>query len=109
MSSVSYVALTVRARIRGFDSFHLLDREAVRAEVHSPLYLGGVWVTGGGILDPVKLVDGLLGEAERLGVRVFERSHVAAVEPAGAATRVRGDGGEVVLRVLERMGIGFSS
>ena len=32
----------------GLDSFHLLDRAAVQAEVHSPLYLGGVAVTGGG-------------------------------------------------------------
>ena len=82
----------------GLDSFHLLDRDAVRSEVHSPLYQDGVRVTGGGILDPVKLVDGLRGEAERLGVRVFERSRVAAVEPAGAAARVRGVGGEVVAR-----------
>jgi len=72
----------------GLASFHLLDREAIQAEVHSPLYLGGVRVTGGGILDPVKLVDGLRGEAERRGVRVFERSRVAAVERAGAAARV---------------------
>jgi glycine/D-amino acid oxidase-like deaminating enzyme len=82
----------------GLASFHLLDREAIQAEVHSPLYLGGVRVTGGGILDPVKLVDGLRGEAERLGVRVFERSRVAAVERAGAGARVRGDGGQVVAR-----------
>jgi glycine/D-amino acid oxidase-like deaminating enzyme len=86
------------ARRLDLDTFHLLDREAVQAEVHSPLYLGGVRVTGGGILDPVKLVDGLRAEAERLGVRVFERSRVSAVEPAGAATRVRAEGGELVAR-----------
>jgi glycine/D-amino acid oxidase-like deaminating enzyme len=86
------------ARRLGLDTFHLLDREGVQAEVHSPLYLGGVRVTGGGILDPVKLVDGLRAEAERLGVRVFERSRVLSVEPAGAATRVRAEGGELVAR-----------
>jgi glycine/D-amino acid oxidase-like deaminating enzyme len=86
------------ARRLGLDTFHLLDREAVQAEVHSPLYLGGVRVTGGGILDPVKLVDGLRAEAERLGVRVLERSRVLSVEPAGAATRVRAEGGELVAR-----------
>jgi glycine/D-amino acid oxidase-like deaminating enzyme len=86
------------ARRLGLDSFHLLDREAVQREVRSPLYLGGVWVKGGGILDPVKLVDGLRAEAERLGVRVFERSRVAAVEPAGAGVRVRGEGGLVLAR-----------
>jgi glycine/D-amino acid oxidase-like deaminating enzyme len=86
------------ARRLGLDSFHLLDREAAQAEVHSPLYLGGVRVSGGGILDPVKLVDGLRAEAERLGVRVFERSRVEAVEPAGAGTCVRGERGRVTAR-----------
>ena len=82
----------------GLDSFRLLDRDTVQAEVHSPLYLGGVWVAGGGILDPVKLVDGLRAEAERLGVRVFERSRVERVEPAGAAARVRAEEGGIVAR-----------
>jgi glycine/D-amino acid oxidase-like deaminating enzyme len=86
------------ARALGLDSFHLLDGAAVRAEVHSPLYLGGVRVTGGGILDPVKLVDGLRAEAERLGVRVWERSPVVAVEPAGAAARIRTGRGAVSAR-----------
>src|SRR4051794_20013902 len=34
------------ARRLGLDTFHLLDRDAARAEVHSPLYLGGVRVAG---------------------------------------------------------------
>ncbi len=86
------------ARRLGLDSFHLLDRSAVQAEVHSPLYLGGVAVTGGGILDPVKLVDGLRAEAERLGVRVYERSRATAIETAGAAARVRTEAGSVTAR-----------
>jgi len=86
------------ARSLGLGSFHLLDADAVRAEIHSPLYLGGVRVTGGGILDPVKLVDGLKTEAERLGVRVWERSPVVAVEPAGAGARIRTAGGGVTAR-----------
>ena len=82
----------------GLRSFRLLDQAAVQAEVRSPLYLGGVGVTGGGILDPVQLVDGLRAEAVRRGVRVYERSPVARVEPAGAGTRVRTAGGEVLAR-----------
>ena len=77
------------ARRLGLDAFRLLDQAAVQAAVRCPLYLGGVWVTGGGVLDPVKLVDGLREEAERLGVRVYERSHVTGVEPRGADMRVR--------------------
>src|SRR5258705_3669335 len=88
------------ARRVGLDSFHLLDRSRVQAEVHPPLYLGGVAVTGGGILDPVKLVDGLRAEAERLGVRVYERSRATAIETAGAAARVRTEAGSVTTRRL---------
>ncbi len=86
------------ARRLGLDTFRLLDQAAVQAEVRCPLYLGGVWVTGGGILDPVKLVDGLREEAERLGVRVYERSHVTGVEPRGADMRVRTGNGELRAR-----------
>jgi glycine/D-amino acid oxidase-like deaminating enzyme len=88
------------ARRLGLDSFHLLDRSQVQAEVHSPLYLGGVAVTGGGILDPVKLVDGLRAEAERLGIRVYERSRATAIGTAGAAARVRTEAGSVTARRL---------
>ena len=86
------------ARRLGLDSFRLLDRAAVQAEVHSPLYLGGVAVTGGGILDPVKLVDGLRAEAERSGVRVYEHSRVTGLETAGASVRVRTAAGSVAAR-----------
>jgi glycine/D-amino acid oxidase-like deaminating enzyme len=86
------------ARTLGLDSFQLLDADAVRAEIHSPLYLGGVRVSGGGILDPVKLVDGLRAEAERIGVRVWERSPVMAVEASGAGARVRTARGAIAAR-----------
>jgi glycine/D-amino acid oxidase-like deaminating enzyme len=86
------------ARGLGLDSFRLLDREATDAEIHSPLYLGAVGVDGGGILDPVKLVDGLRLEAERAGVRLWERSPVSSVERQGAGVVVRTAGGRVAAR-----------
>jgi glycine/D-amino acid oxidase-like deaminating enzyme len=73
----------------GLTSFRYLDREAIQAELHSPLYQGGVAVSGGGILDPVKLVDGLRREAERQGVRVYEKSPVEQVVPDGAGVSIR--------------------
>jgi glycine/D-amino acid oxidase-like deaminating enzyme len=82
----------------GLDSFRYLDRQAVRAELESPLYLGGVAVSGGGILDPVKLVDGLREAAERQGVRVHERSRVIAVERRGAGARIRTEAGRLDAR-----------
>lgn len=86
------------ARRLGLNTFHELDRDAVRAELDSPLYLGGVRVTGGGILDPVKLADGLRREAERLGVRVYERSRVEGVEASGTGVRVRTEAGRIESR-----------
>jgi len=82
----------------GISTFRLLSAEETRAEVHSPLYLGAVAVAGGGILDPARLTDGLRREAERLGVRVYERSPVAAVEPEGAGVVVRTDRGRLRAR-----------
>jgi glycine/D-amino acid oxidase-like deaminating enzyme len=86
------------ARRLGLDTFRLLGRDEVTLAIHSPLYLGGVEVRGGGILDPVKLVDGLRDQAERLGVRVFERTPVGALETAGAGVRLRAGGGRVSAR-----------
>jgi glycine/D-amino acid oxidase-like deaminating enzyme len=77
------------ARSLGLSTFRLLSAEETRAEIHSPLFLGAVAVAGGGILDPARLTDGLRREAERLGVRVHERSPVSAVEPDGAGVVIR--------------------
>jgi glycine/D-amino acid oxidase-like deaminating enzyme len=53
----------------------LLTREAVRAEVHSPLYLAGLWQrSGAAIVNPAKLANGLRRAALALGVRIHEHS-----------------------------------
>lgn len=80
------------ARELGIESFRMLSREEVQAEVHSPLYLGAVAVRGGGILDPARLTDGLRQEAERLGVRVYERTVVDSVRADGAGVAIRANG-----------------
>jgi glycine/D-amino acid oxidase-like deaminating enzyme len=65
----------------------LLDGPAMRAEIGSPTYLGGVWDrTGAAILDPGKLAVGLREAALRLGVRLFEHSPVQALRPGVAIT-----------------------
>ena len=80
------------ARRLGIDTHRLLSREEMQAEVHSPRYLGGLEVRGGGILDPARLTDGLRREAERAGVRVYERTRVEALEEDGAGVRLRANG-----------------
>jgi glycine/D-amino acid oxidase-like deaminating enzyme len=74
----------------------VLDREQVRAEVRSPMFLGGVWDrTGAALVHPGKLARGLRDAALRAGVRVFERSPVVGVTTAGAGVEVTTPGGEV--------------
>lgn len=86
------------ARHLGLEGHEWLDRGPFRALLDSPLYLGGMRVRGGGILDPVKLVDGLHREARRLGVRVHERSGVRRLRAAGAGVEVETPGGTVRAR-----------
>ena len=67
-----------------------LDREAVRAEVNSPLYLGGFWrKDGGACIDPARLAWGLAAAAERLGARIHEQSMVTSIEDDGDGVIVR--------------------
>jgi len=80
------------ARSLGIDTHRLLSKEEMQAEVHSPRYLGGLEVRGGGIMDPARFTDGLRQEAEKLGVRVYERTRVEAVEEDGAGVRLRANG-----------------
>lgn len=91
-------ATVATARRLGLDTYRLLDRDEVRAELDSPRYFGAVGVRSGGILDPVKLVDGLRAEAERLGVRVFERSPVTGVLRDGPGVMLRTPAGSVAAR-----------
>jgi glycine/D-amino acid oxidase-like deaminating enzyme len=68
----------------------LLDGEAMRAEVRSPLYRGGRWQhSGAGILDPARLVWGLRQAILELGVRLYERTPVLELRPTGTGIELR--------------------
>jgi glycine/D-amino acid oxidase-like deaminating enzyme len=74
------------ARRFGHD-VEVLDAAAMRAEVDSPLYLGGLWHrTGNAILDPGKLVDGLRRAALAAGVRIHEGTPATRVDADGVTT-----------------------
>lgn len=79
-------------RSLGVTTFRMLDQAAFQAELHSPLYLGGIAVSGGGILDPARFTDGLRREAIKLGVRVYERTLVDGVDADRAGVTVRANG-----------------
>jgi glycine/D-amino acid oxidase-like deaminating enzyme len=77
----------------------LLDGPAMRAEVASPTYVGGVWDrTGAGVLDPGKLAGGLRAAALRAGVRVYEHSAAHDLRRAGTAVEVLTAAGRVRAR-----------
>lgn len=75
-----------------------LSAQETRAELDSPLYLGGLLLPRNALLDPVALVEGLRAEAVRQGVRVFERSPVAGFRFPGDRVVVETEGGSLRAR-----------
>ncbi len=82
----------------GAPGLKILSSRETRAELDSPLYLGALVSPRNALVDPVRLVDGLRSEAERLGVRVFEGAAVSGfgfpadrvvVETAQGSVRAR--------------------
>ncbi|MET8264083.1 NAD(P)/FAD-dependent oxidoreductase [Micromonospora arida] len=64
----------------------LLDRDEVRAEVHSPTYLGGMFDADRvAMVDPAKLAWGLRRACLDLGVRVHEHTRVTGLRADSAA------------------------
>jgi glycine/D-amino acid oxidase-like deaminating enzyme len=91
--------LTEFARLAGEagQSLELLDAEAVRAEVGSPTYLGGVWDRDGvALVHPAKLAWGLRAACLAAGVRVFERTPVRSIEDEGGSLLLRTPYGSAV-------------
>ncbi|HLH67420.1 MAG TPA: FAD-binding oxidoreductase [Solirubrobacteraceae bacterium] len=79
--------------------FELLDRDAARAEVGSPTYLGALWDrTGSALVHPGRLVDGLRAAAVAAGARIFEFSPVRGLRESGGWLEVRADSGLVRAR-----------
>jgi glycine/D-amino acid oxidase-like deaminating enzyme len=74
---LAYLKDSARALQEFGQRAELLDREAVQAEIHSPLYVGGLWQrSGAAMVNPARLADGLREAALRAGVRIFEHSRV---------------------------------
>lgn len=71
--------LDVAAKL-GIHGYRLLNKEEIQAEVNSPRYIGGLFVPGGGNLNPIKLIDKLKSELTAKGVRIFEHSPVVSLD-----------------------------
>jgi glycine/D-amino acid oxidase-like deaminating enzyme len=67
-----------------------LDRDAMRAEVDSPTYTGGLYRSHrAALVDPAKLAWELKRVAEELGVRIYEHSKATSIDRDGAGVAVR--------------------
>jgi glycine/D-amino acid oxidase-like deaminating enzyme len=82
-------------------SLEPLDADAVRAEVNSPTYRGGLRDRDGvALVHPAKLAWGLRRACLAAGVRIFERTPVRTVEEAGTGLRLRTPYGTVAARTV---------
>ena len=75
-----------------------LDRDAVQAEVHSPLWLAGLYQPPGRdvLLDPAKLVRGLARVCAERGIAIHEGTRVSGVERRAGGVRLTTDAGAVL-------------
>jgi glycine/D-amino acid oxidase-like deaminating enzyme len=77
----------------------LLDADAMRAQVNSPTYLGGLWSRDAcSFVDPARLCWGLARAVEAAGGAIHERSPATSLAKDGAGVRVDAPGGGVRAR-----------
>ncbi|MFF8553540.1 NAD(P)/FAD-dependent oxidoreductase [Streptomyces sp. NPDC015501] len=86
----------VKLGITGVD---FLDRDALRAEVDSPTFLGGLWDRRGvAMLHPAKLAWGLKRACRELGVRIYEHTRGLDLVRSGTGMALRTPYGRVFAR-----------
>ena len=66
-----------------------LDRDAMQAQVHSPLYTGGLWrKETAAVVDPARLAWGLKAAAMSLGVRIYEDTKALSLDRDGVGVLI---------------------
>jgi len=63
----------------GVSGARLLNEAQAQEEIHCPLYKGALFVSSGGILHPIKLIEGLKKAVMKRGVKLFENTAVLNV------------------------------
>lgn len=84
----------------GMTNMDMLDAEKMRAQVNSPLYLGGMIDHLGGHMHPLNLALGEADAFESLGGTIFEMSPVTSVDTDAARPRIKTAKGEINARTL---------
>lgn len=88
----------------GMNDHVMLDRAAVRKEVGTDAYVGGMLDTSGGHLHPLNLTLGEARALESLGGTIYELSPVTRVDKAAAKPVVYTEKGKVTARVVVACG-----
>ena len=78
-----------------YNNLELLDKNCVDKEIGSSLYYGGVLDKGAGHLHPIKYALGLVKAAEKLNVKLYERSVVTKINQTSHTVEVLTDRGMV--------------
>lgn len=75
-----------------------LDRDAVQAEVHSPIWEAGLLGSADRavLVDPAKLVRGLARVCDERGIAIHEQTRVRSVERRAGGVRLRTEAGAVL-------------
>jgi len=73
----------------------LLDRNAIKAEIASDLYFGGIKDSGGGHLHPLNYALGLAEAAKAAGVQMFEQTAATKIDDSGAQVTVTTESGRI--------------
>ncbi|MEP7292669.1 MAG: FAD-dependent oxidoreductase, partial [Chloroflexota bacterium] len=80
------------------EHLEFLDRGAVQAEIHSPIWQAGLYRPPGRdvVLDPVKLCRGLARVARERGVRIHELTRVTGLDRVAGGVKVATANGPTV-------------
>src|SRR6185369_12509746 len=82
-------------REMGYSKAKLLDRDAIKAEIASDLYFGGIKDSGGGHLHPLNYALGLAAAAKAAGVQMFEHTAATKIDDSGAKVTVTTAAGRI--------------
>lgn len=74
------------AHALGLEGIEWMERDRLRDEVNSPLYLGAWWEPRCGILNPAKLAWGWKEVIQRQGVEVYEQTPVVEIKRGKTTT-----------------------
>ena len=94
------------SRDYGYDAITLLDRDEVSAALGTDVYYGGSRDAEAGHLHPLNFALGLARAADRLGVKIYERTRALAIHE-GEPMRVDTDDGCIRAEAVVVAGNGY--